>query len=149
VIVSRELTREIARPADLARSELRRIALPAAAVPLGHYAREWLGSLGLLAALEPRLVTTEHARATLAAVDGGHAEAGIVYATDAREARSARVAFTPPDAEQPRIVYVAAALLGARAPALAEAFVTALRGEPARHDLETAGFAPPPAGPPR
>ena len=77
-------------------------------------------------------VTIEHARATLAAVDAGNAEAGIVYATDAKAARSARVALTPPAAEQPRIVYAAAQLAGARAPALAGAFFTALSDPAAR-----------------
>ena len=95
-------------------------------------------------ALEPRFVTTEHARATLAAVDAGHAEIGIVYATDAKTARSARVAFVPRDAEQPRIVYVAALLTGARRPALARDFLAALRDPAARRDLEAAGFPPPP-----
>ena len=102
------------------------------------------GSQELLEALSPRFVTTEHARATLAAVDVGNAEAGIVYATDVKAARSARVAFTPPAAEQPRIVYVAAQLAGALAPALARSFLAALSDPAARRDLEAAGFTPPP-----
>jgi molybdate transport system substrate-binding protein len=142
VIVAPEVAASVARDADLARPELRRIALPAPAVPLGRYAREWLEGRGLLARLKPRLVTTEHARATLAAVDGGHADAGIVYASDARTARTARVAFTPPDGEQPRIVYFAAPLAAARAPALAEAFGAALLGEDAQRELAAAGFTP-------
>jgi molybdate transport system substrate-binding protein len=144
VIASRDLRAPIESAADLARPELRRIALPEPAVPLGHYGREWLAGRGLLAALIPRLVATEHARATLAAVDAGNADAGIVYATDAREARSARVAFTPPAAEQPRIVYVAALLTSAPAPSLGEPFLVALTGADARRDLVAAGFAPPP-----
>ena len=144
VIAAADLAAPLARAADLARPEVRRIALPERAVPLGHYAREWLSGEGLLEKLGPRLVTTEHARATLAAVDAGNADAGIVYATDAREARSARVAFVPPAAEQPRIVYVAAQLASAPSPALAEAFLAALAGADAQRDLLAAGFAPPP-----
>jgi molybdate transport system substrate-binding protein len=142
VIASEELRVAIDRAADLGRPEVRRIALADRAAPVGHYAREWLAGQGLLEALAPRFVTTEHARATLAAVDAGHAEIGILYATDAKTARSARVAFTPPDAEQPRIVYAAALLTGA--PALAEDFLAALRDPAARRDLEAAGFLPPP-----
>ena len=70
-----------------------------------------------------------------------------MYATDMQAARSARVAFTPPDAEQPRIVYVAAQLTGARAPALASSFLAALSDAAARQDLEAAGFQPPPGDP--
>jgi molybdate transport system substrate-binding protein len=144
VIASQGLRVPIESAADLARPEVRRIALPEAAVPLGHYGREWLTARGLLATLAPRLVATEHARATLAAVDAGNADAGIVYATDARMARSARVAYTPPAAEQPRIVYVAALLTSAREPGLANRFLVALMAIDARRDLLAAGFAPPP-----
>jgi molybdate transport system substrate-binding protein len=144
VIASRDLHVPIESAADLSRPEVRRIALPEAAVPLGHYGREWLAGRGLLATLAPRLVATEHARATLAAVDAGNADAGIVYATDAREASSARVAFTPPPGEQPRIVYLAALLTSAPAPGLGEQFLVALTGADARRDLVAAGFAPPP-----
>ena len=147
VIASTDLHVRFERAADLERPEVRRIALPGRAVPLGHYAREWLARDGLLAALGPRLVSTEHARATLAAVDAGHADAGIVYATDARVAHSARVAFVPPAAEQPRIVYVAALLRRSRAPALAERFLAALAGLEAHQTFEAAGFAPPPGEP--
>jgi molybdate transport system substrate-binding protein len=94
--------------------------------------------------LEARIVSLEHARATLAAVDAGNAEAGIVYATDMKAARSARVAFTPPDVEQPRIVYGAALLTSGKAPALAGELLAALYEPAARHDLAQAGFLPPP-----
>jgi molybdate transport system substrate-binding protein len=145
VIASPELRVPIASAADLERPEVRRIALAERAVPVGHYAREWLARKGLLEKLGPRVVSTEHARATLAAVDVGNAQAGIVYATDTKAARSARVAFTPPDAEQPRIVYVAAQLARERPPALASAFLAALVDPAGRRDLATAGFTPPPA----
>ena len=68
------------------------------------------------------MVQTENVRATLAAVDAGNADAAIVYVTDARMATSARVAFEIPDAEQPRIVYVARASRATRSsPELAAA----------------------------
>jgi molybdate transport system substrate-binding protein len=143
VIVSAELRVPIESAADLARPEVRRVALAEQAVPVGHYAREWLARKGLLEKLEPRIVSLEHARATLAAVESGNAEAGIVYATDARVARSARVAFTPPDAEQPRIVYGAALLTGGKAPGLASEWMTALYEPVARQELAEVGFLPP------
>ena len=144
VIAAPDLKAPLRSAADLAQPEIRRIALAEPAVPVGHYAREWLAARGLLETLKPRMVGLEHARATLAAVDSGDAQAGIVYATDARTARSARVAFTPPEAEQPRIVYLAAQLTGGRAPALAAAFLAALKTPEARSDLAAAGFLPPP-----
>jgi molybdate transport system substrate-binding protein len=143
VIASREAAPRIEAPADLAAPDVRRIAIPQHAVPVGRYAREWLARRGLLEAVNARTVQTEHARATLVAVDQGHADAAIVYASDARLARSARVAFEIPDDEQPHIEYVAVTLTGARAPALAETFLAFLGGTASREILAAAGFAAP------
>jgi molybdate transport system substrate-binding protein len=133
----------LSRAEDLARPELRRIAVPERAVPVGHYARDWLARRGLLEAVEPRLVPTEHARATLAAVDAGLVDAAIVYASDARVARSARVAFEIRPAEQPEIQYVAARVAGSAHVADADAFLDFLAGPEAQAALARAGFAVP------
>jgi molybdate transport system substrate-binding protein len=141
VMAAPDLQVPLARAADLRDPRIRRIAIPDGAVPVGRYARSWLGQRGLLPLLEPRLVPTEHARATLAAVDSGNADAAIVYATDARVARSARVAFEVPSDEQPHIVYAAARISGARPGA--EALFHFLLGPEARAALAAAGFRSP------
>jgi molybdate transport system substrate-binding protein len=120
---------------------VRRIAIPEHAVPVGRYAREWLGSHKLLEILAPRMLQTEHARATLTAVDLGHADVAIVYATDAALARSARVAFEVPLLEQPHILYVAAPLAESRSLPLARRFVEFLASDSAQRVLGAAGFA--------
>ena len=142
VVVAGDSGVRIEGAADLTQPALRRIAIPEHAVPVGRYAREWLDGHGVLDALVPRIVRTEHARATLAAVDQGLADAAIVYATDARLARSARVAYVIPDADQPRIEYAAAVLAEARRPELARAFLAFLFGAAAQAVLADAGFAP-------
>jgi molybdate transport system substrate-binding protein len=141
VLVAREVDERPSRARDLLDPALGRIAVPDGAVPVGRYAREWLRERGLLEPLEPRLVRTEHARATLAAVDLGHVDAAIVYATDARVARSARLAFEVPAEEQPRIVYGAARLRDSREEAAG--FLEFLRGSEARRALARAGFGTP------
>jgi len=143
VLVAEGLGVPIEGPDDLARPEVRRIAAPEFAVPVGRYAREWLRRRGLLERLAPRLIPTEHARATLAAVDHGQADVAIVYATDARLARSARIAFEVPDAEQPRIVYAAARLRASTRIRPAHDFLTFLTSRAARDVLRDAGFVPP------
>jgi molybdate transport system substrate-binding protein len=143
VVVAEDSAVRITAAADLTQPAVRRIAIPEHAVPVGRYAREWLGGRGVLEALTPRIVRTENARATLATVDQGLADAAIVYATDARLARSARVAYVIPDGEQPRIDYSAAVLAEAREPQLARAFLAFLAGEAAQAVLRDAGFAPP------
>jgi molybdate transport system substrate-binding protein len=130
---------------QLVAAEIRRIAVPDAAVPVGRYARDWLATRGLLASLEPRLVATADARATLVAVDAGDVDAAIVYATDARLARSARVAFEIAADEQPAIVYEAA--LGSRAGDEARNFFATLEAGAATRALAAAGFSPLPGAP--
>lgn len=98
---------ETARAA-LESDRLRRIAVPAAAVPLGRYARAWLDGQDLLDGLRSRIVITEHARATLAAVDGGSVDLALVYASDAQRAAHARAVARIDSAEHPPIRYVEA-----------------------------------------
>jgi molybdate transport system substrate-binding protein len=101
--------------------ELKRIAVPTAAVPLGRYVRQWLESEGRLDKLEGKIVTTEHARATLSAVDAGHVDLAIVYESDARLADRAVVLARIEPSEHPAIRYVAARVAAAPAcPAIDE-----------------------------
>jgi molybdate transport system substrate-binding protein len=146
VVAARDAGNAIRRPRDLVSPQVRRIAIPEHAVPVGRYAREWLTSRGLLEPLAGRIVRTEHARATLMAVDRGLADAAIVYATDARLARSARVAFEIPRAGQPRITYAAAALTSAAQREQARGFLHFLRGPGSAEILVGAGFEPAPGG---
>jgi len=125
-------------PDELDAPGIRRVAIPNGAVPVGRYAREWLARRGLLDRLAPRFVVTEHARATLAAVDAGHADVAIVYATDARLARAAEPAFEVPADEQPTIVYAAARV--GEPTADSAAFFRWLGGPAAREILARAGF---------
>ncbi len=141
VVVRHDADFDLERAEQLAGPGVRRLAIPDGAVPIGRYAREWLEGRGLLAILEPRIVRTEHARATLAAVDLGHADAAVVYFTDAGLARLARVAFEVPADEQPRIAYAAARIRGT--PQRAADFLGFLRGPEARAALLAAGFAAP------
>ena len=144
VVVARPEIAALDSAADLAGPAIRRIAVPEVGVPVGRYAREWLSSRNLLERVVDRIVPTEHARATLVAVDNGSVDAAIVYATDARLAKLARVIWEIPDAEQPQILYTAAVLRGARSALAAREYVAFLIDGPGRADLERASFAPPP-----
>jgi molybdate transport system substrate-binding protein len=134
---------DIVDPQDLLGPAVHRIAIPESSVPLGSYARSWLRGQNLLAPLGPRIIPTPHARATLAAADGGNVDLAIVYATDARLARKARVVYEVPEADQPPIGYWAVRVAGSKQPELAERFLTFLEGESVRAILHSAGFATP------
>ena len=145
VIAARELSVPLSGPQDLLRPEVKRIALAAPEVPVGRYARQWLASRGLSDAVKARSVLLGDARAVLVSVDSGNADAGIVYVTDARSAKTARIAFTVPDAEQPYIVYVGAVTVGGDQPELADEFLRHLVSREGLAALHAAGFRPPPA----
>lgn len=136
VVVAKESTATIAGPRDLA--ALKRIAVgDPVTVPAGAYAKEWLERSGAWAEVSRNLIPTLDVRAALAAVESGHVEAAIVYRTDARIARSARVAFEP--TEQPDIVYPLAITSRARR-APADAFVALATSAEGRAIFEKAGF---------
>jgi len=119
-----------------------RVAIADAGVPAGEYARKSLEHQGLLAGYEPRLVGQKDVRAVLRAVEQGEAQAGFVYATDARVG-SVETLFAFDPKTHPPIEYLAAALRGAANPTDARRFVAFLRSESARKLLTDAGFALP------
>jgi molybdate transport system substrate-binding protein len=138
VVVPPDAPTAITEPADL--KKLRRIALAnPEVVPVGVYAKKWLESLGLWAALEDKVVPTLDVRAALAAVEVGQADAGVVYATDAAVSKKARVALRVPRDRGPPIVYAVAPLARAKHPE-ASALVRFLASRDAAPVYERFGF---------
>ena len=128
--------REIAEPV------FRRIAIgDPAAVPVGVYARQYLEKEGVWAAIEARLVPTGSARAALAAVESGAADAAVVYRTDIRVALKATVAWIVPAERGPRIVYPAAIVKATASAAESKRFLDFLRGDAAARIFERFGFS--------
>jgi molybdate transport system substrate-binding protein len=117
-VVPAASTAVLAKPTDLVTVRHLAVADPQA-VPAGVYARLWLGSIGLWSRLEDQIVPTLNVRATLAAVESGNAEAGIVYRTDATLSRRVKVAFEVPRGQGPVIVYPLAPLARSKKPATA------------------------------
>jgi molybdate transport system permease protein len=74
---------EVQTFADLADTQVRRVAIGSEATPVGRYARQVLHHLDLWSNVEDRLVSAMNARLVLDLVSRGEVDAGIVYATDA------------------------------------------------------------------
>ena len=127
---------------DLVSGEVERVALPPESVPLGRYARVWLDGQGLSGSLDSRTIVTEHARATTAAVEHGHADAAIVYKTDALGSSGVEISFEIPDVDQPEIIYSAALLRPASKDKNAQEFFAYLKTPETSAILEQAGFGP-------
>jgi len=125
---------------DLTRAGMK-IVLGAEGVPIGDYAREALATAALQDALDRVVSLEQDVKGVLAKVALGEADAGIVYATDARAAGDDVSSFPVPDRYQPKIQYFAATVT----PTSQEGreYVEHLLGVQGRAALTRAGFLPP------
>ena len=119
-----------------------RVAIAAAGVPAGDYARKALERLVLFEGYRPHLVGQKDVRAVLHAVEQREMAAGFVYATDGKVADVVQLFVFDP-ATHPPIEYHAAALRRAANPAGAKRFLAHLRSDTARTVLREAGFSLP------
>lgn len=132
----------VAAAADLARPEIHHIALAGETVPAGKYARSALTALGVFENVKDRIVSGDNVRTALSWVAAGDAEAGIVYATDARVEPRVRVAFTFPTSSHPAIVYPVAAVKNAAHAKDAADFLAYCRSAEGMAVFVAAGFTP-------
>ena len=141
VVVAGEDGTPVAGLADLAKPEVRRIAIgEPATVPVGTYTKEYLQKLGLWAQVIDKCVPLDNVRAVLAAVEAGNADAGFVYQTDALTSKTVRIAVLVPLAEGPKITYPVAVLRDAKAPEAAKAFAVFLSCPAAQAVFAKFGF---------
>lgn len=118
----------------------RRLAMgDPAHVPAGIYAKAALTTLGVWPEVSARVAYLGDVRGALAMVDRGEAAAGIVYASDARDATRVRVVGTFPAASHPAIVYPLAVVAGRATPAVM-AFYEFLRTPQVQPLFEAQGF---------
>jgi molybdate transport system substrate-binding protein len=126
---------------DLERSGLK-IVMAAAGVPVGDYTRKVLAKLGLSDLVAKAVSQETDVREVLAKVILGEADAGFVYATDARTVAGKASVLRLPPSSQPRVEYAAAAVKSSKHLAAAKAWVRRLRGAAAQKKLRAAGFLP-------
>jgi len=141
IVTSIDSPLEIHSPADLARPNVKRIALAdPQAVPAGVYSRAFLERQKLWAAVEPKVVPTDNVRAALAAVESGNVEAGMVFKTDAAISRRVRVSCEIPRADGPEIRYPSAVVKDSNHVEAAKKFVHYLNSDEAAKVFEKYGF---------
>jgi molybdate transport system substrate-binding protein len=90
---------------DLSHAGIKRLALAGPAVPAGRYARTALEKAALWDQLQSLVLDGQNVRAALTYVAHHEAEAGIVYATDAKSDPKVRVACVIPADYHPPIRY--------------------------------------------
>lgn len=131
----------IHRLADLARTEVQRIALarPASA-SVGRYARQAIDAARLWASVQRKIVFTDNAQATRALLLRDEVDAALVYHTDALVAGAAATEVAVLSGHEP-IRLTAAVAESTRQGELAARFVQYLRSDAAQAMLLAAGFS--------
>lgn len=128
-------------PAQLADERVKRLSLGhVETVPAGRYARVWLERVGVWDRVAERVLPAVDARAALAAVEAGGAQAGIVYRTDAALSQRVRVLFAVPLEDGPAIRYPLAVLAERPHTTAAREFAAYLESHEARATFERFGF---------
>lgn len=140
VVVPRSNPAHVRSIAGLARRGVR-VVVAAPGVPAGDYAADVLRRLHLTAAVGRNVVSREaDVRGVLAKVALGEADAGLVYATDAKSAGSRVRTVHLPARAQPTVRYGACVVTSSGRAAAAHAFLRRLLAAPAQRRLRAAGF---------
>jgi molybdate transport system substrate-binding protein len=129
-----------------------KLVIADAAVPVGNYTLQALARLAADSAYGPdfrtktlaRVVSTENSvRQVVSKVALGEADAGVVYATDARTDAARLLVIAIPDQYNVVVTYPAAVVQGSKNPALAQAFIDMLLSAGGQATMSAYGFAAP------
>jgi len=126
--------------ADLAGPAVTHLALAGPSVPAGRYARQALTRAGVWERVKDRVRQAGDVRAALAYVVRGEAEAGLVYATDARGSSAVRVAVRVREDLHPPIRYPLVLVRRDTMKPAARSLYTYLQGEAAAATFRRYGF---------
>jgi molybdate transport system substrate-binding protein len=141
LIVPRSNPAHIRRVADLRRHGTK-LVVAARGVPVGDYTRVVLHRMHRSSVLRNVVSEESDVRDVLAKVALGEADAGFVYATDARSVRRRVRSIALPRSAQPRVAYAAAVVRGSTHAAAARRWVRRLLEPVAQRKLRAAGFLP-------
>ena len=139
LIVPRANPARIHRVGDLRRSGVK-LVVAGPTVPVGKYTLEVLAKLNLRSVLRNVVSRETDVRGVLAKVALGEADAGFVYATDARTVPGKVTVLQIPARGQPTVAYGIAVVRSTHHAAAASAYVAKLLDAPAQRRLRAAGF---------
>lgn len=143
VVVPRRNPGHVHALRDLARPGVK-VVVAAAGVPVGDYTATVLARSGLAAAIERNVVSRESdVRAVLAKVALGEADAGLVYATDARTVAGKVSVVAIPARAQPVVRYGACVVTASAHRDAARAYIRSLLAPAGQAALRRSGFLRP------
>jgi molybdate transport system substrate-binding protein len=127
---------------DLTKANIERIAIgDPRSVPVGQYAEQALTKLELLQDVQSKFVLGNNVRQVLQFVESGNAQAGIVYATDAKTSTKVKVVQVIDAKLHKPIVYPIAVLQKSTNQPSAKSYLEFLSSEPAKTIFEKYGFS--------
>jgi molybdate transport system substrate-binding protein len=127
---------------DLTNASIERIAIgDPRSVPVGQYAEQALTKLELLQDVQSKFVLGNNVRQVLQFVESGNAQAGIVYATDAKTSTKVKVVQVIDAKLHKPIVYPIAVLQKSSNQPSAKSYLEFLSSEPAKTIFEKYGFS--------
>ncbi|MCZ7588532.1 MAG: molybdate ABC transporter substrate-binding protein [Gaiella sp.] len=141
LIVPRSNPAGITTVFDLGRKPVK-LVVAGAAVPVGGYTRAVLRRLGLTSVLSNVVSVESDVKAVTGKVALGQADAGFVYATDARAVSDDVTAVRIPAWAQPRVRYEIAVVSKSRNKSAARAWIKILLSAKGQKALVSAGFLP-------
>jgi molybdate transport system substrate-binding protein len=144
LIVPKGNAARVTQPSDLSSDRVTHVAIASENVPAGIYAEQGLRTRKLFETLKRsnRLARGSDVRVALAYVEREEAEAGIVYATDARNSAHVEVIYKFDSDIDQRAVYPVVLLKTARDNTAAHQFFRYLQSEEAASVFRQHGFTP-------
>ncbi len=128
--------------AEVLDTSVKRIALgEPKTVPAGQYAEDVFTKLNILTPVKAKAVYGKDVREVLTWVETGSADAGVVYATDAKVSAKVKVIATAPADSHKPIVYPAAIVKATDSAEAARDFLNFLGSDSAKAVFEKYGFS--------
>ena len=141
LVVPRDSTLGLTGFRQLTNSKVKRISVgEPRSVPAGQYAEEVFKNLGILDQLRSKFVYGNSVRNVLGTVESGNADAGVVYATDAKISDQVKRVSTAPSNSHSPIVYPMAVIAASRNQQAASAYAQFLTSGEAQAVFKRYGF---------
>lgn len=141
LIASADKAEKITDVQSLLHDEVEQIAIGEPTdVPAGQYAQEMFENLDIWEQIQPKLVYAKNVRSVLNYVDGGDADAGLVYHTDALLLEKGKIIGDAPADSYTAVHYPSAIMKAAPQPEAAADFYAFLASDQAKEIFEKYGF---------
>ncbi|HEX5483027.1 MAG TPA: molybdate ABC transporter substrate-binding protein [Terriglobia bacterium] len=142
VLICPAASKKVSGFQDLMHADVQRIAMASPeSVPAGVYAEQTLKYLKIYQQVRPKIILAQDVRQALAYVETDNADAGLVYATEAKLTNKVRVVARAPRNSHAPIVYPVAVLKRCPHVKAAERFVDFLASPAAQRIFAKEGFA--------